>query len=104
MQRRLRPFNAKKHQALVAQMEDRPDPLDEPRLARPVGGNSALTAPLFVPLFSMDHRVKPGGDEVGGSHFVIAGLDPAIHADVLHDSLVEAKPEMDPGCARFGQA
>jgi hypothetical protein len=25
----------------------------------------------------MDHRVKPGGDE---TRYVIAGLDPAIHA------------------------
>jgi len=27
----------------------------------------------------MDHLVKPGGDDSG---FVIAGLDPAIHAQV----------------------
>jgi hypothetical protein len=36
----------------------------------------------------MDHRVKPGGDEVQevgrpsiSFYFVIAGLDPAIHAE-----------------------
>jgi hypothetical protein len=42
----------------------------------------------------MDQRVKPGGDEVGEARtifcFVIAGLDPAIHAEkrlayLLHD-------------------
>jgi hypothetical protein len=36
----------------------------------------------------MDHRVKPGGDEMGRSYFVIAGLDPAIHADVQHAKLL----------------
>jgi hypothetical protein len=31
--------------------------------------------------FSMDHRVKPGGEDIRS---VIAGLDPAIHADMQH--------------------
>src|ERR1700733_6890355 len=61
---RLPRFSARKYQALAAQVEDRFDLLDESGLARPLGGYRALTRGSRRPILSMDHRVKPGGDEV----------------------------------------
>jgi predicted GIY-YIG superfamily endonuclease len=95
----------KKHQALVAQMEDRSDPLAQSRLARSMGRHYALIR--LGPLCRQSAWTNGSSPVVtrrGRSHFVIAGLDPAIHADVQDDGLVEPKPEMAPGFACFGQA
>jgi len=75
---------------------------------------------LSEPHVSMDHRVKPGGDEVfwlwqnsgadcvarTGFRVVIAGLDPAIHADEKLDrigrqALSAARQHGPPGQARW---